>query len=229
MDLDAIFTAARKYDAKAMVTLLEAYDPRVNRLALGLIGQHRLGRKVARIVMRQALEAIPKLRDLDAAERWFNHRTVLESRQHQSSSKEETLIDGSARNDLPYISFVRAFRTLPIQQREALLLTHGEKLNIRYVGVAMDCSTEAANNHLAAGTNSLKTIAGSEFIPLLEALVAAYRALTPPPDVSRREIRKRVSRHLLPRRVKRAILILVLAAIAFAIWHWRGTLRSFIP
>jgi DNA-directed RNA polymerase specialized sigma24 family protein len=229
MDLEATFFAAHKYDARAMVTLLEAYDPRVNRLALGLIGQHRLGRKVARIVMRQALDAIPKLRDLDAAERWFNHRTVLESRQHAISSKEETLIDGSVRTDLPYVSFVRAFRTLPIQQREALLLTHGEKLNIRYVGIAMDCSADAANNHLAAGTGSLKTIAGSEFTPLLEALVAAYRALTPPPDVSRREIRKRVSRHLFPRRVKRAILLLILAAIVLAVWHWRQALRSLIP
>ena len=46
-----------------------------------------------------------------------------------------------------YAGFIRALRTLPVQQAEAFILHHGEHLNERLLGVAMDLSTGAAGSH----------------------------------------------------------------------------------
>lgn len=228
-DLTETVAAARKYNGSALVTLLEFHAPRVQRLAMALCGQPRTGRKVTRIVMRQALAALPKLRDADAVDRWFTHRTVLEARQHTGQSSAEVLRDTSARRDPAYLAFVQTFRSLPVQQREALLLTHGENLNPRYVGVAMDCSADAAANHLRAATQHLQAIAGGQFPELLAALAQAYQQLAPPPQVARRDVRRHVNRFLLPRRLRRFVILLILATIAYAIWHWRTAIRSMIP
>jgi DNA-directed RNA polymerase specialized sigma24 family protein len=228
-DLTETVAAARKYNGSALVTLLEFHAPRVQRLAMGLCGQPRTGRKVTRIVMRQALAALPKLRDADSVDRWFTHRTVLETRQHTGQTSAEVLRDSSPRRDPPYLAFVQAFRVLPIQQREALLLTHGEHLNPRYVGVAMDCSADAAANHLRAATQHLQAIAGGQFPELLAALAQAYQQLAPPPQVARRDVRRHVSHFLLPRRLRRFVILLILLAIAYAAWHWRAKIRSILP
>jgi hypothetical protein len=120
-----------------------------------------------------------------------------------------------------YAAFLKALRALPTQQQEALILNHGEHLNPRYLGVAMDCSSEAAANHLRVATLQLEQMAGASAPKLMAELERIYRGLSPPADRVRPEIRRRIRRFLLPRRLRRWLVPIILAAIAWALWHWR--------
>ena len=73
----------------------------------------------------------------DAASRWFAHHTVLASREWPWSGGNAT----------PGTALLAA---LPPQQREALILAHLERFDVRQLAVAMDCSLHAAERHLAA-------------------------------------------------------------------------------
>ena len=69
---------------------------------------------------------------------------------------------GADVEDLAQETFIRALRALPMQQREAFILMHGEKLDVRAIAVAMDCSVLAAGNHLNEATDRLRHLAGSK-------------------------------------------------------------------
>jgi hypothetical protein len=174
---------------------------------------------------------LPRWRDDAEADRWFYHYTVLETRrpyppgEGAAEGAVDPLVAASARTDPPFIAMVRALRVLPAQQREAIVLTHGERLNPRYLAIAMDCSAEAAANHLRAATNHLQQLGGETAEPLLQDLAAAYQRLAPNVQALHPEIRRQVSRFLFPRRVRRVIILLLLAVIAWAVWHGRGLIR----
>jgi len=82
------------------------------------------------------------------------------------------------------VAFVSALRQLETQQREAFLLHHCERLNARYSALAMDCSTEAADNHLKAADQSLRLVAGADFDALAKKLADAYAHLAPDPNAA---------------------------------------------
>jgi DNA-directed RNA polymerase specialized sigma24 family protein len=218
------FLRARKYQRKALEDLFEAVYPTSMRIARGLCGREDVAEGVVRFVMSRAFAVLPRWRDETAAERWFLHHTVLTARRaadHQPAARNDLLAVGG---DARYAAFVRAVRALPQQQREAVVLHFGEHLNARYLGVAMDCSTDAAQAHLEAGEKSLRTIAAGEFDHLVSILATVYARHAPAPQAVTPAVRKSVGKGLRPVRLRRLIrwtvlLLLIAAAAAWAVWR----------
>src|SRR5690606_4155998 len=159
------FIRARKLDAAAVERLLGTYYPTVHRLAWALTGREEAGRKVERTIMRRGLDRMQGWRSADQPARWFHHHTVLLTRRFASldPTRADEVVVRTAGNPSPqYVAFVRALRKLAHQPREAILLAHAEKLNPRELAVAMDCSTEAAANHLANARRELAAVVGAE-------------------------------------------------------------------
>jgi DNA-directed RNA polymerase specialized sigma24 family protein len=217
-----VLASARKSRESALGALLEAYWAVVTRLALGLCGDPARAHRVVDRVMTQALRNLPKWRDETAADRWFYHHTVLESRagpEHPASA--DALLPAGQVQLTEYVAFVKALRGLPRQQQEAIVLNHGEHLNPRYLAVAMDCSTEAAANHLRIATVQLQAMTGERSGAMLEEMARVYHTLAPAAETVRPQVRQRVRRFLLPRRVRRWIMWIIVAAAVWAVWHFR--------
>lgn len=223
-----LFTRAKKLKRPAVDQLFAQVYPSVVRMAKGLAGREDVAEGVVRFVMIRASRMIPTWRDESAAERWFLHHTLLTARRaaaYEPHPKNDLL----ARVEPPdpaYLAFVRAVRQLPVQQREAFLLHAGERFNPRYLGVAMDCSTQAAQAHLDAATAALRTVAGPEqFDPLVTRLAATYSRLGPTQEQVAPAVRKWVSKGLRPQRLRRAIrlaiTLAVLAAVGWVAWKWK--------
>ena len=81
---------------------------------------------------------------------------------------------------LPLSARVRA---LPVQQREAFLLYHGEQLDERGLGVAMDCSVQAATQHLREATSVLSSYAGVMYPAMTAQVTQSYESLAPPEEM----------------------------------------------
>jgi hypothetical protein len=122
-----------------------------------------------------------------------------------------------------WLAFVRAVRQLPRQQLEAVLLHYGEHLNDRYLGVAMDCSADAAHAHLDAARATLRDLGPANFDPATQKLAAAHVRLGPAAADVPAEARLWAARALRPRRLRRLITWLAaLTALAAAAWLTRG-------
>lgn len=218
-----IFVRAQAGDREAMRAFLEELYPAVQRMGYGLSGREDVGRGIVQFVMKQALPRLAGWRDAEEARRWAYHHTVLTGRRaahHEPSIKGDVLIGGDA--EPAYVAFVRAVRGLPVQQREAFILHHGEKLSLRESAVAMDCSTSATELHLKLAQRALEPIAGEGFGRMKERLVKAYEALTPGVETYRPMIRKVVGQAVWPRRVARLVkMILAAGLILGAVWVWR--------
>lgn len=212
-------------DRASVETLLAELYPSVHRLAHALSGREDVARGVIRFVMTRAVRHLPGWTNLDAAERWVSHHTLLTVRrasQHQPRPAEDLLVRFAPSSDAGYIAFIKALRGLPMQQREAFILHHGEHLIDRSMGIAMDCSTKAAEAHLQAAEAALKPIAGTEFDACRHRLAQACAAIAPKEEIILPSIRSMVAKALWPRRIRRAIaLILLIAFIALAYWAWR--------
>jgi hypothetical protein len=149
--------------------------------------------------------------------------TARRAAAHVPAAKTDLLAtDGDPR----YVAFVRALRQLPIQQREAILLHFGERFNSRFLGIAMDCSTDAAQTHLEAATGALRTIAGADFGALVDRLSNVYAHLGPPVDAVAPAVGRWVGKGLRPHRFRRALRLLVavavIAALVYAGWKWKA-------
>ena len=135
----------------------------------------------------------------------------------------DLLIQTNPQRSPQYVAFIRALRALPYQQVEAFILHHGESFNLRYLAVAMDCSTKAAEQHLSAATSALRAIAGDSFDALTLQLRRAYQKLSPADRVQVPQVGKIVRLHVWPRRLWRIIKFLVtIAFVAAAGWFaWK--------
>jgi DNA-directed RNA polymerase specialized sigma24 family protein len=218
MPLDADQLArARKYDWTPLEKILEQMFPAVCRMAHGLSGREDVALKVVERIMRQAVERVPEWRDVESAERWFYHHTILAARETAETQKPEPdkdLLVKLAENPTPaYVAFIRAIRNLPVQQREAFILHHGEDLNTRNMATAMDCSTKAAEMHLDAAHDALEPIAGDAFVALRERLTRAYAAMTPADAIVRPTVRPYVARFIIPMRIKRTARMALLTSL----------------
>ena len=233
-------TRARKHDRRAMEAVLADAYPLVFRLAHGLTGRPGAARQVVHDVLRRSLRVMPKWRAGVTPENWFYHHTVITSRA-AAAAPPEPHEDVLVRNAPPpagqnpaYVAFVRALRQLPPQQAEAFILQHGEKLNTRLLGVAMDCSQDAAAKHLEAANSTLAEVAGgtagvSAFAATVER---AYGTAAPPQQAIQPAARKYVTRHLRPRRLKRVLVLLLIIALAAAglyAWQYRDRLVGLLP
>jgi DNA-directed RNA polymerase specialized sigma24 family protein len=221
-----ILEDARKLKPAALERLLsEGYAPG-RRIADALSGDARVGAAVADILMRRCVRLLPRWHDISNAENWFYHHAVLTTRSANFPPPADPLADplvahGPA-DDAEYVAFVRAMRKLPVQQREAFILHHGERLNARMLAVAMDCSTQAAATHLNAANDAMKTIAAARIDSLTSLLTRAYADLRdsepdylPVVRVHVREARRRV---WLRRLMRVAVVALLVAAGACALW-----------
>src|SRR5450432_585035 len=179
-------------------------------MAAGLTGREDVTRGVVRWVMKRSFRALPSWRNDAAPTRWFAHHTVLTARRsakHQPEINNDLLLNGVPNNPA-YAAFIRALRSLPIQQREAFILTYGEKIDIRAVAVAMDCSTAACANHLNAATDRLRELAPDRFESQTRLLNTAYQTLNPSEEISLGQIRQRYVRPWMIRRRIRTLLSL---------------------
>lgn len=221
---------AQNYDRQAMESILADAYPSVYRMAHALTGRPGAARQVLHDVIRRSLHVLPNWRAGTAPENWYYHHTLLAARDFSArppGPRDDLLVTAAAEaaHDPHYIGFVRALRNLPPQQSEAFILHHGEKLNDRLLGVAMDCSTGAARTHLEAARGALAAVSGAGFDVLTSTLSRAYQSLTPPPAAIAPIARKYVGRTLRPRRLKRLLrfaLLLVLLGGAYIAWRERA-------
>jgi DNA-directed RNA polymerase specialized sigma24 family protein len=206
----------------SLARLLAVYYPQVWRIAVNLTGRESTGKAVARRVMERSLIAARTWEHEDVPERWFRHHTVLAARSAapRNAPSDDVLIFKGPR-DAGYVGFVRAVRALPQQQREAILLNHGEDFDLRHLGIAMDCSVDAAGVHLRQGTLALQTMAGPDFGRFIQELRAAYAASAPDESLALPYTRRLVRSGF--RRAVAAffgwiILLSLIAAAAWGLW-----------
>lgn len=205
-----VLRRAQKGDRDAIETVLVKWYPAVHRLSCALCGREDVGNGTARFVMRQAARRMPRMRDPDDAQRWFWHHTILTARRaagHFANAEEDLLLRMAPARDPAYTAFVRSLRALPFQQGEAFLLHHGEQMQDRDLGIAMDCSTQAAHLHLSLATKTLHGLAGDDMPRLTTMLAQAYQRLSPDESYIQPAIRKVIAPVLRRRSIGRAIKI----------------------
>jgi DNA-directed RNA polymerase specialized sigma24 family protein len=210
---------------QAAVAVIAEYYPRIQRIAYALSGREELGKKIVRQIVRQSLGAMRGWKNTSDPMRWFVHHTVLESRQKSRVEMDlavDPLIRGVETNSAYYPAFIRAVRTLPMQQREAYLLHHGERLDARGLAIAMDCSRDAAENHLREATNAL-TAYGGDFFPTFTAhLTQTYDRLSPEDELIVPAVQTAMRRRISPRGVLNFSLttlkLLVIGSVIFLGW-----------
>src|SRR5687768_5070472 len=150
---DETLADARDLNPSALRDLLTSCYVPARRVAHALSGDDRIARVVAELLVRRSLRMLPKWHDPSSPENWFYHHALLTTRGTNTPPPDphaDPLVALGPADDPAYVAFVRALRLLPPQQREAFILHHGERLNARLLGVAMDCSTGAADVHLRA-------------------------------------------------------------------------------
>jgi DNA-directed RNA polymerase specialized sigma24 family protein len=214
--------AARKLRPRAVADLLTTQYASVYRIAYALAGRWDVGRGIARFVLARSVRFMPKWEPEDDPANWYHRFTIMTSRRaakHKADPKKDVLVEQALEPDAEYVAFVAALRHLEPQQREAFLLHHGERLNDRYAALAMDCSTEAAHNHLVVAERQLRLVAGPNMPPLTKKLADAYMHLTPSDDSVIPAVNRVVFRHVTVRRLFRFIMLIVkLAIVAALIW-----------
>lgn len=213
---------ARAGKKEALTHVLAISYPQVWRMAVNLSGRESTGRDIAAAVMRRSLSAAETWEHDEAPARWFRHHTVLMTRDKAPATPpvdDVLMIHGPA--DPAYGAFVRAIRGLPHQQREAFLLNHGEDFDLRLLGIAMDCSVEAAGVHLRHATTSLQALAGDDFGRFAQLVRGAYKASAPDESLALPYARRLVRPSILGRIVWLLgwlILIALVMGIAYGLW-----------
>lgn len=218
--------SAREGRRDKVVELLAIYYPIVWRISAGLTGRHDVGKGVTRLLMQRSLRTLPTWKDEGAPTRWFHHHTLLTARRtyrHGPDAFGDTLAPELSNDGAPYVAFIKALRALPMQQREAYILAHGEKLDIRAIAVAMDCSVLAAGNHLHEATDRLRQLDPKSVDLHTLRLQKNYQKLVPDEQLAIKDIRTRVTQHFIPRVVGRILKnALALTLLLTAIWGtWR--------
>ena len=215
-----VMPRARKLKSDAVGVVLASVYSRVYRIAYGLAGRPDVGRGIVRYVMSRSVHVMSKWEDEQQAEHWFNHFAVLTSRRaakHPPEAKQDLLLLNDPQPDMAYAAFIAAVRSLPHQQMEAFILHHGEKLNMRYLSVAMDLSVDAAHNHLRVATGMLRQASAQYFDHFTDRMASAYARLTPNENLVVPRVKATIRRTIWPRRVFRIIRNLAILAIAVAI------------
>src|SRR3954464_1586987 len=221
MPADAdVLRRARKGNLRAAIDVLSNCYPQVYRMAYALSGRDDVGRGVVRFIMRRGLRLLPTWNDDGDPDRWCQHHTVLTTRRaakHEPDVAHDTLVRGAQTDNAYYAAFVRAVRALPIQQRGAFILTHGEQWDLRNLATAMDCSTEAASVHLREGTRALAALGGNFYSTFTAQLAQTYKSLTPSEELVLTNVEYNVKRHLWPQKILRVFKLIFMAAIVTAI------------
>jgi DNA-directed RNA polymerase specialized sigma24 family protein len=232
-----ILAKARALNPAALGALLSSGYGAAHRISLALCGNERVAQAVANLLARRALVMLPRWRDASSPENWFVHHAVLTTR-GANVPPPAPLLDplvlhsGPSASDPAYVAFVRAIRQLHPQQCEAFILHHGERLNPRMLGVAMDCSTAAARMHLQVADEHLNAVSGGRGHELSAALTRAYAAMAAAMPPAEGEIRIQVRwlrwRRFLRRLVRTFVTLLVLGGLGYGAWLFRDELVAFV-
>jgi DNA-directed RNA polymerase specialized sigma24 family protein len=230
-----VLRRVRKGNRKAVIDVLAAEYPDCFRIACAINGRDDVGARIAALVLRQSFGVQGRWRDPDEPQRWFRHHTLLIARiaaRWKPEPDRDTLARREWAADPAYTAFVRALRALPQQQVEAFILSHCEKLSLRSIATAMDCSTTAAQMHLRAADERLADLVVERFVPLVNRLREAYQLLTPQEQVVLSLVDQSVRQNLWRRRVlrwiRRIIPLGILAIVVWVCWRFRAQIDSLI-
>jgi DNA-directed RNA polymerase specialized sigma24 family protein len=220
-----LLARAKDGHRQSVITVAAEYYPLVHRVAYALSGREQTGRAIVGRVIRQSLNAMRKWNHTGDPQRWYLHHTVLTSRQKVRTDMDladDPLIRGVETNSAYYPAFIRALRTLAMQQREAYILYHGEHLDVRGLAIGMDCSQEAAANHLREATAALSAY-GGDFYPTFAAhLTQTYERLTPDEELILPGVKTSLRRKLWPARAASFIVttlkLIVIVGVIFLSW-----------
>ena len=199
--------------------------PPAYRIAIALCGDPLLARAVTGEVLRQSLRVHDQWKDDIDAARWFAHHTVLTARQAIQGQRPDRSNDAVPRRPTTRCSRRSCERRGSSRRsmREAFLLHHGEQFDLRKLATAMDCSADAAANHLVAATNALRPVSADRLGEFTSALPQMLARLVPPRETIAVEAQRQARRYLWPRRLKRWVgWPLVWLCIAAAVYYgWR--------
>lgn len=235
---DETVARARAGDRHAIEAVFRDAYPAVRRLSRALCGEPKGAERVTDVVFRQGLNVLPRWSVGTDPVNWFTHQVVQTSRRVRGGGRPASDADllvaalPEPQRTPAYVALVRGVRRLPPQQAEAFLLHHGGRLNARLLGVAMDCSTQAAETHLRAADQTVRDLAGPAFGGSVELLRRAVVALSPTDDEADAFARARVGAwagRRLRRRVGRLLVVVLLAVAAYVAWQFRDQVRQRLP
>ncbi|QOV88081.1 RNA polymerase sigma factor [Humisphaera borealis] len=227
---------ARSGNRRAIEAVFRQVHPGVCRLVRALCGDADFADRIVDISFRHALTVLPRWNEHVDPEHWFSHhalQTVRRVSPGRPDSADDLLVKAVASDQQTpaWAAFVRGIRRLPPQQAEAFILHHGQRMNSRLLGVSMDCSTTAAENHLRAADNAMRALAGEQFEPLTRVLRTAVVALGPSPDVTEQFVTARVGAWADRRsavRIARLVFLTVVISLLALAWIYRADLLRLI-
>lgn len=233
MDIDeSVFVAARLGRRRAVIDVISSYVPEAFAVAALITGSFESGRQAIHRLTVASMKQLPTWTDADEGRRWFRHQAVLVARQLGTSGTDDAQIFiRPDRVPSPRLAaFIRAVRSLPQQQQESFLLQHGLDFDPRERGVAMDCSTTAAQAHLREAERQLAPLLGEDYDPMRAGLRDGATRLLDVQD-PRGFVARRYRRSF--RRGRDALLALLLvltaaAGVAWLGWSFRSELREMI-
>ena len=196
-------------DRAGLTAVLLGEYPAAYRLAVGLCGRADVAGAVAARVLDRAAVAAGRWGSAEQASRWFIRYTVLTARLALKDADQPVL---------PWLA------PLTSQQREAIVLHHGVGLDLHRMAAAMDCSSQAAVNHLVAATEQLR--ATGSVGAWTAALPGELAAVVPPPAVLAGHVagvvRRRTRWATVVRTTKVVVgLALIATVTCAAAWAWR--------
>jgi DNA-directed RNA polymerase specialized sigma24 family protein len=162
--------------------VLQRAHVRIYRIALALCQNRTEGLHVIDRVFARSSVLLERWESQDEAERWFLRYTVLCSRDYKTAEHQDDALISVAQTPATRAAILAIWH-LPMQQREAFLLYHGENLDLRQLAMAMDCSSAAAKNHLAAAEDSLASVLGDGLPGFVAELPGLMQRLLPSAEI----------------------------------------------
>ncbi|MEL7237720.1 MAG: hypothetical protein AAGK78_02570 [Planctomycetota bacterium] len=163
----------------ALREVLGLFYPEAYQTAVALTGRRKTGEDALATVMHQATQAAASWQRPDEPCRWFRHHTLLAVRaRHATPPMGNDVLLGDHPSGA-YRGFLVSMRKLHPQQTEAFLLHHGGGLSVRQLGIAMDCSVDAAAMHLENAQATLRSLGREQFLENVSRLRDVYRAIEP--------------------------------------------------
>ncbi len=199
-----------------IVNYIDHYT-RSRRIAIVLTGNQKIAKDVTEKLLKQSTRIADRWQDDADVARWFARHTIILSRdlvQGHFDPASDPLITTTA--DPTFQIILRTLRFLPQQHREAYFLAHGENFDLHQLASAMDCSTQAAANHLVAATTALAPVSAGRLNDFNSALPGFLVKLNPSEQTLSIEIDRLIRKQ--PRSKLRIIaLSLAIAIVAAAL------------
>lgn len=228
---DALFTAARRGRREPTIEVIAQLVPEAFAIATLLTGSFNAGRQAIHRLAVASMRQLPTWTDANEGQRWFRHQAVLVARQIGTRGDDDPQIFARPDSTPPagFAAFIRAVRLLPQQQQESFLLQHGLGFDARDRGIAMDCSTTAAQLHLQEADRQLAPLLADDY-DLMRRILRDGAARLLDVEDPRAFVARRYRRHSARRARDTLLAILVVLAavggIAWLAWSIRVEIRD---